>query len=113
MTLYRVGTTSVIVKTRSTVMGNHDLALKCVLWPYTAVDAIAEATASYAVDSADTCGKDGLVTVQASRSKWILMDFVNGWTLEEIVTPAAREPTLEGGLAGVASTGVVYGLVFR
>jgi serine/threonine protein kinase len=87
--VHRVGTTSFILRCRVTILGGERLALKCVLFPYTQVPAIADATRKYADDYPS--GKvPGTVAVHSSTDKWILMDFVSGPTLAEFLAGQGR-----------------------
>ncbi|MBV8539813.1 MAG: hypothetical protein JO364_20045 [Pseudonocardiales bacterium] len=67
--------------------GRTKFALKCVLLPYSNVPVIASKTESYATDhnSLDDEGYSvqHMVQVWASTARWILMDFVEGFTLSE------------------------------
>jgi serine/threonine protein kinase len=87
--VHRLGTTSFILRCRVTILGGEPLALKCVLFPYTQVPAIADATRKYADDYPS--GKvPCTVDVHSSTDKWILMDFVAGPTLAEVLARQRR-----------------------
>jgi serine/threonine protein kinase len=86
---HRHGTTSFILAgaPREPVQGQtKPLALKCIVYPYLRVPTIARATreymSRYGVPGSEV---DHLVRVWASGSSWILMDFVAGLTLGEIL----------------------------
>ena len=101
--VHRVGTTSFILRCRVTVLGGEPLALKCVLFPYTQVPAIADATRKYA-DDYPSGTVPGTVVVHSSTDKWILMDLVSGPTLAEFLAGQRRAtapgtgPALRAGL---------------
>jgi len=58
--------------------------LKCLLFPYTRIDDIAEATRKYALPYiAGTV--PGTAQVRSSTDKWILMDFIKGPTVQEVL----------------------------
>jgi serine/threonine protein kinase len=82
--LYRVGTTSFILRCRVSVLVGEKLVLKCLLFPYSRVPAIAETTQNYAlrypVDSTPAVAR-----VLSSTNKWILMDLVEGSNLREFL----------------------------
>lgn len=90
--VYRVGTTSFILrcqpKAEMRKLVGKDLVLKCLLYPYTRIDDITEATRRYALRySVDKEPETNRVIphVYASTDRWILMDFVKGETLREFL----------------------------
>jgi hypothetical protein len=83
--IHRVGTTSIILRCRVASLGGEIRALKCLLFPYSQIAGIADATRRYAQDYPSgevPC----TVHVYASSDKWILMDFAAGPTLAEFLT---------------------------
>lgn len=85
---YRHGTTSFILTGRCAepVRGRTvRFALKCVIHPYLALPAIAEATRGYASEHGQPDATEGspAAPVWASHDSWILMDLIEGPTLEE------------------------------
>ncbi|GAU69288.1 putative serine/threonine-protein kinase [Streptomyces sp. NBRC 110611] len=86
---HRHGTTSVILRgaTARTVHGTRpEFALKLILYPFTRIGTLTRATREYA----ETYGTSGtgsrhLVRIWASYDSWILMDFIKGRTLAEVV----------------------------
>ena len=102
--VHRVGSTSVILKCRVASLGGEVRALKCLLFPYSQIPAIADATRRYAEDYPS--GKvPCTVHIYASTDKWILMDFAAGPTLAEFLTQERRRAT-----AGPGSAGGILGL---
>jgi serine/threonine protein kinase len=102
--VHRLGTTSFILRCRVTILGGEPLALKCVLFPYAQVPAIADATRKYTDDYPS--GKvPCTVVVHSSTDKWILMDFVAGLTLEEVL--AGRRRATEPGPGPAIRTGLL------
>ncbi len=98
VSLHRLGTTSFILRCRSLSRDATGLsALKCLLYPYSEIDAIREATEGYA----GTYGGDGahVVQVYRSTSKWIWMEFIDGEPLADVLRRseggARRPPNLE------------------
>jgi serine/threonine protein kinase len=90
--VYRVGTTSFILKCRVAILGGETRALKCLLFPYSKIRGIADATLRYVQDYPS--GKvPCTVPVYSSTDKWILMDFAAGRTLQEVLS---AEQTGEG-----------------
>lgn len=91
LTLYRVGTTSFILRHKVNILARKEVALKCLLFPYTEIPDIKEATRSYAV----RYGGDKIPTViigaLSSTDKWILMDFIIGDTLKEFLEKRRAE----------------------
>lgn len=71
-------------------------ALKCVLFPYSNIPAIASMTRDYAAEhnSLDVNGNTvtNMVHVWASTSRWILMDFADGNTLAEEIQRIKQDP---------------------
>lgn len=82
--LYRIGTTSFILRCRVKILAGERLVLKCLLFPYTRIAHIADATRDYALNYGA-----GVVPatsrVRSSTDRWILMDFVEGLTLQEVL----------------------------
>jgi hypothetical protein len=94
LTFHRLGTTSFILEgkeEREDEGTRKRLALKCVLYPYTKLTPIAEATRDYAARFGVQDAKY-LISVWASTDKWIVMDFVEGDTLAEFVDKERRKP---------------------
>lgn len=84
LVLYRVGTTSFILRCRINTLAGDPLVLKCLLFPYTQIPDIAEATREYALQyPAGTVPQTA--RVRSSTDKWILMDFITGPTLQELL----------------------------
>lgn len=106
--LHRLGSTSVILSAvtsaQSPFVPGRDIAVKCVLLPFTRIAAIGNATAEYAPRyHREVSRRDGkwpfTPSVFASTRTWIVMDFVPGPTLAEVLGAAdrpARRPA--GGL---------------
>ncbi|WP_255954841.1 hypothetical protein [Streptomyces odontomachi] len=98
---HRHGSTSIILR-GSTARSVHGIrpsfALKLILYPFTRIQTIAHATREYA-EKYDTSGTSArhLVHIWASFDSWILMDFVAGRTLTEIIH---EESVQEDGGAG-------------
>lgn len=86
---HRHGSTSMILRgtTATTVHGTRpEFALKLILYPFTRIRTLTHATRKYAETyGAAGTGSRHLVRVWASFDSWILMDFVEGRTLEEFV----------------------------
>jgi serine/threonine protein kinase len=82
---HRHGSTSFIL--HCSAKGRIQFALKCVLLPYSNVPLIASKTESYVTDhdslDGEGCSVQHMVQVRASATQWILMDFVDGFTLSE------------------------------
>lgn len=86
LTFHRRGSTSFIISGLTEDRRDH-FALKCVLFPYSDIPVIADSTMRYVTDHAAT-DKQGhrvehMVDVWASTTRWVLMDFVRGYTLAE------------------------------
>ena len=97
--VYRVGSTSVIMKCRVASLGGEVRALKCLLFPYSQITGIAGATRRYAEDYPS--GKvPCTVHIYASTDKWILMDFAAGLTLAEYLSEERRRAAAGTGRAG-------------
>jgi hypothetical protein len=86
--VHRIGTTSFLLKVLPAPgSAATTAALKCLLYPYTRMESLAGATRHYA----DDYGRDAsrpcrqMVEVYRSTSKWVLMRFVDGPTLAEIL----------------------------
>lgn len=98
---HRSGTTSIILSGLESTPSKgrtSQFALKCLIFPYQNVPAIATATRDYL----DVYGQvnsetPSLVGVWASHDSWILMDFVPGRTLAEYLyaRPGQGEPKRE------------------
>ena len=97
--LHQIGTTSFILKCSVTTLPGQPLALKCLLFPYTDVPNIAEATRKYAI-TYPAGDVPSTALVHSSCDKWILMDFIPGFTLREELdavgkrSDSARAPLL-------------------
>jgi serine/threonine protein kinase len=82
--LHRVGTTSFILRCRINILVGEQLVLKCLLFPYTRIPAIADMTRTYSsryqADILPIAAR-----VLTSTSKWILMDLVEGSNLREFL----------------------------
>jgi serine/threonine protein kinase len=102
--VHSLGTTSFILRCRVTILGGEPLALKCVLFPYAQVPAIADATRKYA-DDYPSGEVPCTVVVHSSTGKWILMDFVSGPTLEEVL--ARQRLAAEPGTGPPIRTGLL------
>lgn len=87
--LHRVGSTSFILRCRVHILSGEWLALKCLLFPYTQVVPVAHATLTYALDY-PAGAVPATARVRASTAKWILMDFIEGPTLQELLDERAR-----------------------
>jgi serine/threonine protein kinase len=102
---HRHGTTSIILSVLQDT-GSRAMALKLLLAPFQNIDSIVEATARYASDyGLKNAGAQELessaehiVRAIASSSSWVLMEFVKGKTLSELLrpqgnaAPGARSP---------------------
>ncbi|MGW4164804.1 hypothetical protein [Streptomyces sp. NPDC004788] len=86
---HRHGSTSMILRgaTADAVHGTRpEFALKLILYPFTRIGTLAQATRSYAETyGTSSTGSRHLVRVWASWDSWILMDFIEGRTLAELV----------------------------
>lgn len=87
---HRHGTTSFILTgrpARATQGHLPTFALKCIIYPYLQMPTIARATRNYATDYGVNAHDDvhHLVRVWASSDSWILMDYVAGETLAELL----------------------------
>lgn len=84
---HRHGTTSFLLRASlaDTDLGlDQECAVKCLVYPFLRIPTIARATREYAARYRQrTAGRDHLVHVLASSDGWILMDFVEGRTLDE------------------------------
>jgi serine/threonine protein kinase len=93
-TLHRVGTTSFILRceSRQTKQNPKKIvyALKCRLFPYTGNRELAEATKRYAVTYGHA-DNPYVVHPYESQAKWILMDFIDGQSLDQLIS-AAKPP---------------------
>ncbi|MEV0451758.1 hypothetical protein [Streptomyces sp. NPDC050600] len=94
---HRHGSTSVILRgsTADAVHGTRpEFALKLILYPFTRIATLAQATRTYAdTYGTSSTGSRHLVRVWASFDSWILMDFVEGRTLAELVREEAEQAT--------------------
>ena len=82
--LHRLGTTSFILRCRSELMPGEDIALKCLIFPYTRIEIIARATNDYAIKYPPgevPC----TAKVYCSTPRWIMMKFIEGLTLREVL----------------------------
>ncbi|MFI8992878.1 hypothetical protein [Streptomyces sp. NPDC053542] len=103
---HRHGSTSMILRgtTASAVHGTRpEFALKLILYPFTKIPTLTRATREYA----ETYGTSGtgsrhLVRVWASFDSWILMDFVAGRTLAEVIREEREEAEREAADTGRA-----------
>ncbi|WP_188194123.1 protein kinase domain-containing protein [Nonomuraea sp. SYSU D8015] len=97
---HKAGTTSFILKGRGSQAVNEagvrpSLAIKCVLFPWNKLAAIARATDTYAA----TYGSDEITSVVvkpiSSSDRWVVMPFQEGETLgEHLAAFEAGEPTM-------------------
>jgi serine/threonine protein kinase len=88
--LYRIGTTSFILRCRISVIAGTELVLKCLIFPYTQIVSIVDATYNYA----ETYNPEKIprtAKVRSSTDKWILMDFIEGPTLRELLDKRKKE----------------------
>ncbi|GLZ76977.1 hypothetical protein Afil01_17840 [Actinorhabdospora filicis] len=98
---HRHGTTSVILTVRERGE-TSDAVLKCLLYPYLRIPAIARATVAYQADTTPRGNGDTVAVavlkhtakVRASADSWILMDFVPGVQLDAHL--AGHRPTRPG-----------------
>ncbi|WP_091028066.1 protein kinase domain-containing protein [Glycomyces harbinensis] len=93
---HRTGTTSIILSGwTKRELGNRRLkfALKLLIFPYQVISAITSATREYRDRYRLTVGEVGevshLVPVWVSHDSWVKMDFVEGFTLAEVLERAA------------------------
>ncbi|RLU99139.1 hypothetical protein CTZ27_14310 [Streptomyces griseocarneus] len=97
---HRHGSTSLILRgaTASAVHGTRpEFALKLILYPFTRIRTLARATREYAETyGTSSTGSRHLVRVWASFDSWILMDFIAGRTLAEVVREESERDTAEG-----------------
>jgi serine/threonine protein kinase len=89
ISIHRVGSTSVILRCEFKSDFN-ELALKCVLYPYTLLPDVQIATEKYA-ETIIAGNYSSVVGVYSSTRRWILMEFVHGDTLEEVMREIAVE----------------------
>jgi len=87
ISLHRLGTTSFILRCRSLSRDAAGFsALKCLLYPYTEIDAISVATERYAGDyRADGCC---MARVYRSTARWIWMELIEGESLAYVLRRA-------------------------
>ncbi|MDV9169639.1 protein kinase [Streptomyces sp. W16] len=88
---HKAGTTSFILrgtrKTPDNEAGSYSpLAVKCVLFPWNKLAAIARATDLYAERYGRSTVSERVVKPEASSGQWVLMPFQNGRTLGELLT---------------------------
>lgn len=85
---HRHGSTSIILRgSTRTVHGTRpQFALKLIVYPFTRIRTITRATREYAerYDTSDTSARH-LVHIWASFDSWVLMDFIEGRTLAEVL----------------------------
>jgi len=79
--LYRIGTTSFILRCQIPLLAGEQLVLKCLLFPYTHIPAIADSTKNYSLSHHIS----STVRIISSTNKWILMDFIEGLNLREFL----------------------------
>lgn len=95
-TVHRLGTTSFILHCVKNDNTRDQIALKCLLYPYTRNRQIAEATRAYERLYAPTemAAKAHMPRVYRSSDTWIEMDFIEGRTLAERLRerPVDSEP---------------------
>jgi serine/threonine protein kinase len=98
---HRHGSTSMILRgaTASAVHGARpDFALKLILYPFTRIRTLAQATREYAETyGTSSTSSRHLVRVWASFDSWILMDFIEGRTLAEAVSEEWERETASAG----------------
>jgi hypothetical protein len=83
LSFHRHGTTSIILAAHA---GIHEhIAIKLILLPFLRIRSIARETAGYAKRQAGAGAPTAIVGVWASTDCWILMDFVDGLTLRELL----------------------------
>ncbi|WP_406114783.1 hypothetical protein [Streptomyces sp. NBC_01014] len=97
---HRHGTTSMILRgnTASSVHGTRpEFALKLILYPFTRISTLAHATRTYAETyGTSSTASQHLVRVWASFDSWILMDFIKGKTLAEVVREESEQESSAG-----------------
>jgi serine/threonine protein kinase len=101
LSFHRSGTTSIIFRGRTRGEESNgarpEFALKCVIYPYQRIEAITEATKAYREDykleSSQVERIVHLVPVWASYDAWVLMDFIDGPTLAEVLAKADAKRT--------------------
>jgi serine/threonine protein kinase len=92
---WRAGTTSIILKCQKyeveAAAYEESLILKCVLFPWNLIPAIAKSTESYA----ERYKNAGTIVVRAevSTTRWVLMPFQDGLTLAEFMEEPSRNGT--------------------
>lgn len=95
--LHRLGTSSFILKGESRQTRRNPkvivYALKCRLFPYTENRALAEETKRYATTYRDE-KNPYLVYPYESHPKWVLMDFVDGQSLDQLISTDKSPATL-------------------
>jgi serine/threonine protein kinase len=86
--VHRIGTTSFILKCLpSRASASTMAALKCLIYPYTRMEAIAGVTRDYAREYGRDPGRPcpQMVEVYRSTERWVLMRFVDGRSLSEVL----------------------------
>ena len=88
---HKAGTTSFILSAppvpKSHLASTSRLAIKCVLFPWNKIAAIAQATSDYTTDYGAQETTDVVVRPLASTDRWILMPFQDGETLGDYLEP--------------------------
>lgn len=97
LTFHRHGTTSFLLRGLPTGRRAGELkpfALKCIVYPFLRIPTIARATKGYATtyEPPENVEADHLVRVWASSDSWLLMDFIDGKTLAELLAESAGGP---------------------
>ncbi|MBM7785061.1 serine/threonine-protein kinase [Tenggerimyces flavus] len=101
LTFHRHGTTSFLLRGMPTERRAGELkplALKCIVYPFLRIPTIARATKGYATtyELPLDVEADHLVGVWASSDSWLLMDFIDGQTLAELLAAQANGPANVG-----------------
>lgn len=97
LTFHRHGTTSFLLRGMPGERRAGDLkplALKCIVYPFLRIPTIARATRGYATAYELPLDVEAshLVRVWASSDSWLLMDFIDGQTLAELLASSADRP---------------------
>lgn len=90
VTYHRVGTTSFVLVCKLSSRNEERFALKCLLFPYSRVPAISKATDDYVRDFPAGTSRQ-IVRVTASSPMWVLMDYVDGRSLAEILADPPKQ----------------------
>jgi serine/threonine protein kinase len=93
--IHRLGTTSFILRGRTEFVRGEEIALKCLIFPYTRVGIIESATRDYAIDY-PSGEVPGTAKVFCSTAKWIMMEFVDGITLRELLDARSEKISANG-----------------